>query len=391
MTTTTGHAIVVGAGIGGLAAAVGLRRVGWDVTVLERAAELGEVGAGMSQAPNAMRALAELGVADEARAVGVPTGSTGNLRRPDGRYLQRARPGDPLALLGFHRADLHRVLLDAVPADRVRTGAEVTDVRQDDAGVTVVAGGTEHRGDLVVGADGIRSAVRGRLWPDARPPRYLGRTAWLGVVDVAGLPGDLTGSVTLGQGRMFLIHPVARHRAYWALLTTEPAPGVRYDDERGAALAHVGGWHEPVPDLVRATSAGAVLRTDIHELPPLTTYVRGRAVLLGDAAHAMSPDRGQGAGHSLEDAVVLAHALATAGTVEAALARYDAERRPRDQATARGARRDGAMTASRAGQAVTTAMIRLMPAALWRKGVEPDGNPTWRWQPPRLPVVPRTS
>jgi 2-polyprenyl-6-methoxyphenol hydroxylase-like FAD-dependent oxidoreductase len=382
----TGHAIVVGGGIGGLATAVALRRTGWRATVLERASELGEVGAGMSQAPNALRALAELGVEAEARAVGVPTYSAGNLRRPDGRYLQRARPGDPTPLLAFHRADLHRVLLDAVPAGWLHTDAEVTDVRQHSDGVTVTAAGAEHHADLVIGADGIRSAVRACLWPDAKPPRYLGRTAWLGIADVTGLAGDLTGSVTMGQGDLFLIHPVSRGRAYWALLTTSHAPGVRYDDEKAAALDLVDGWHEPVPDLVRATPSDAVIRTDIRELPSLSTYVRARAVLLGDAAHAMSPDRGQGAGHTLEDAVVLAHALATAPTVDTALARYDAERRPRDQATARGARIDGTMTSSPLGQRAMSAMIRLVPAALWRKGLAPDGNPTWRWAPPRLPV-----
>ncbi|MFC4630915.1 FAD-dependent monooxygenase [Promicromonospora alba] len=382
----TGHAIVVGGGIGGLATAVALRRIGWRATVLERAPELGEVGAGMSQAPNALRALAELGVEAEARAVGVPTCSASNLRRSDGRYLQRARPGDPTPLLAFHRADLHRVLLGAVPADWLHTDAEVTDVRQDDGGVTVVAGGAQHRADLVVGADGIHSAVRTVLWPDAEPPRHLGRTAWLGVTDVAGLPGDLTGSVTMGNGDLLLIHPVSRGRAYWALLTSQPTAGVRYDDEKAAALDRVGDWHQPVPDLIRATPEAAVIRTDIRELPPLRTYVRGRAVLLGDAAHAMSPDRGQGAGHTLEDAVVLAHTLATEPTIDVALARYDAERRPRDQATARGARSDGARTASSAGQRLLMAMVRLMPAAVWRKGLAPDGNPTWRWQPPELPV-----
>lgn len=385
---TNGHAIVVGGGIGGLAAAVALHRIGWHATVLERAPELGEVGAGMSQAPNALRALAELGVEAQARAVGVPTYSTSNLRRPDGRYLQRAEPGDTTPLLGFHRADLHGVLRDAVPAGWVRTGATVTDVRPDGDDMVVTAGGADHRADLVIGADGIHSAVRTRLWPEARPPRYVGRTAWLGVTDVKGVPGDLTGSVTMGGGVLFLIHPVARGRAYWALLTSEPTAGVRYDDERAAALERVADWHDPVPQLVRATPERAVIRTDIRELPRLSTYVRGRTALLGDAAHAMTPDRGQGAGHTLEDAVVLAHALSAETTVEAALARYDAERRPRDQATARGARIDGAMTSSRLGQPVMAAMVRLMPAAVWRKGVAPDGNPTWRWAPPRLPAVP---
>ncbi|MGP4102551.1 FAD-dependent monooxygenase [Nonomuraea sp. KM90] len=127
----TGRAIVVGGGIGGLAAAVALHRIGWQAVVLEWAAELREIGAGMSQAPNAMRALAELGVGEQTRAAGVPTYSAGNLRLSDGRYLQRARPGDPTPLLAFHRADLHRVLLEAVPAGWVRAGTEVTGIQHD--------------------------------------------------------------------------------------------------------------------------------------------------------------------------------------------------------------------------------------------------------------------
>jgi 2-polyprenyl-6-methoxyphenol hydroxylase-like FAD-dependent oxidoreductase len=106
--------------------------------------------------------------------------------------------------------------------------------------------------------------------------------------------------------------------------------------------------------------------------------------LLGDAAHAMSPDRGQGAGQSIEDAVVLAAALADQPAIETALRRYDAERRPRTQATVRGARTDGRRTTSPAAHRWMTTMVRLMPAALWRKGLAPDGNATWRWRPPRI-------
>jgi 2-polyprenyl-6-methoxyphenol hydroxylase-like FAD-dependent oxidoreductase len=120
-----------------------------------------------------------------------------------------------------------------------------------------------------------------------------------------------------------------------------------------------------------------VIHIDIHDLD-LPTYVNGRVALLGDAAHAMSPDRGQGAGQSIEDAAVL----------DAALRRYDTERRPRTQATARGARKDGDRITSRAAHRAMVTMIRLMPASLWRKGIAPDGNPTWRWQPPSLSAPP---
>ena len=364
----TGHALVIGAGIGGLAAALALHRIGWQATVLERAPELGEIGAGMSQAPNALRALDELGVGDQARALGLPTMATLNLRLPDGRHLKRAHPGDPVTLLGFHRADLHGLLLNAVPAGWVRTGREVTDVRQGDF-------------DLVVAADGIRSTARRMLWPEAPPPRYLGRTAWLGVAEVPDQPG----SITMGPRGYFLIHPIARGRAYWAYVTRAAEPGTRHPDEKAAVTRLVGDWHDPIPALIDATPAEAVIHIDINDLDPLPTYVKGNVALLGDAAHAMSPDRGQGAGQSIEDAVVLAAALAQAPGVEDALRRYDIERRPRSQAVARGARADGRLNTSPLLHGAITATIRLMPAALWRRSTAPDSNAMWRWQPPRLP------
>ncbi|MEV0235061.1 FAD-dependent monooxygenase [Nonomuraea sp. NPDC050786] len=379
----TRQAIVVGAGIGGLATALALHRIGWQATVLERAAELGEIGAGMSQAPNALRALAELGVGERARAAGVPTDASANLRTPDGRYLQRARPGDPRPLFAFHRADLHGVLLEALPAGWVRTNAEVTAVRQDATSGTVICDGTELNADLVVAADGIGSTMRRQLWPQAPAPRFLGRTAWLGVAEMPGLPG----SVTLGPGGYVLIHPLSRGRAYWAYVTTARAPGIRYDDEKAEVARRIGSWHDPIPALVEATPAGAVIHIDIHHVDPLPTYVRGRVVLLGDAAHAMSPDRGQGAGQSIEDAVVLAAALAGEPTIEDALRRYDAERRPRTQATARGAGKDGQRLTSQVAHRAIVTMLRMVPAALWRKGIAADGNATWRWQPPRLPAT----
>jgi 2-polyprenyl-6-methoxyphenol hydroxylase-like FAD-dependent oxidoreductase len=154
--------------------------------------------------------------------------------------------------------------------------------------------------------------------------------------------------------------------------------------ESAEAASRTRDWHDPIPALIEATPAEAVIHVDIRDLDPMPSYRNGRVVLLGDAAHAMSPDRGQGAGQSIEDAVVLAAELAGQPTLDAALHRYDTERRPRTQATARGARADGRRTTSRTAHRALTTMIRLTPAALWRKGIAPDSNPTWRWQPPHL-------
>ena len=169
-------AVVIGAGIGGLTAAVALQRVGWTVTVLERAPVIAEVGAGLTLWPNAMKALGVLGLEEQVTAHAVPAISRGNLRAPSGRWLRHSRPDD-VGVLALHRADLHGVLLDQVAT--VQTGSDVVAVR-DDGGVTYRSDGAEHEltADLVVGADGIQSITRTKLWAGHPGPAYLGRTVW---------------------------------------------------------------------------------------------------------------------------------------------------------------------------------------------------------------------
>ncbi|GAA3012428.1 FAD-dependent monooxygenase [Streptosporangium longisporum] len=380
----TGNAVVVGGGIGGLAAAIGLRRIGWTATVLERSCELGEIGAGMSQSPNALRALAELGVADAARAAGVPFPGIFNLRVPSGGHIARALPGTTGPLLGFHRADLHRVLLDAVPAGWVRTGAQVSAVRQDGDEVVVGWGAEELRADLAVAADGVHSTVRRLLWPEARDPRFWGNTVWRGIAHADGVDA----AMTLGRGRYFLAMPVGRGRVYWALGARADRPGVRYDDELAEVRRRVQGWHDPIPRLLEATAPEAVLHHDITDLDPLSGYVRGRVVLLGDAAHAMHPDMAQGAAQSLEDAVVLAAALAESGDdIPAALARYDERRRPRTQTIVRQARAKGlgSTSGNAVGYHLRTTALRLVPSSRWPALAAKALAPVWDWTPPPLP------
>lgn len=344
----TRSALVAGAGIGGLAAAIGLRRAGWDVTVLERAAELREVGAGWSFAPNALRAADLLGIGDGLRAVSVPTEAGATLRTPSGRYLMRFEPGRDTRLLANHRADLHRVLVERAGA--VRTNAEVTGVEQSGTQVTVTLANSERvRSDILVGADGIHSGVRRSVWPGAPTPVFQRILCWRGVT-APGSVWPTAGFQTWGPGARFGAHPLTRERVFWFLTVRQHEPGTRYDDGLAEVRRRTEGWHAPIPALIEATEA--LLCHDIYDLDPLESYVDGRVALLGDAAHAMTPFLAQGACQALEDAAVLAE-------LDGDLQRYDRARRPRSQRVQRMARNDPRISLSSKAYPVMAGLTRL--------------------------------
>ncbi|MGD6749950.1 FAD-dependent monooxygenase [Streptomyces sp. BH105] len=346
------RAVVVGGGIGGLAAAIGLRRVGWEVTVVERAAELDDAGAGISLAANGLRALDGLGVGEAVRAAsrGQYTGGT---RTPDGRWLARMdgaalekAVGTPI--MGIPRATLHRLLREALPAGVLLVGREAGPVRRSGCGtVHVECGGEGIEADLVVAADGVGSKVRADLFPAHPGPVHSGSAVLRALTEQ---PLDLRTDfeLTWGHGAEFGHIAFPDGRAEWHAVLNLPA-GTRFDDPLREMRRRFRTWHGPVPALLDATNPDAVLHHDVNELrTPLPSYAVGRIALLGDAAHAMTPNLGQGACQALEDAVTLAAALGSESTVEAALTRYDAERRPRSQAVAHAARQAG-----RLGQQLT--------------------------------------
>jgi len=357
-------AIVIGGGIAGLASALALTRRGWQVEVFERAPEFTEIGAGLSLWPNALRALDALGVGAVARSRAVLQGPLG-VRDTAGRWLSRTDTADLERRFGLtamiHRADLLAVLRAAVPGSVLRPGTPVREVRADG---TVSHSGGESRADLVVGADGLNSATRQSVWPGTPAPRYVGYTSWRMVcppVPVTEL------SEWWGRGERFGYAPLADGRVY--VYATANAP----EGAGGGGLPELrrrfGGWPHPIPALLDAADPGSVLHHDLYELPPLETYTSGRVVLAGDAAHAMTPNLGQGACQALEDAVVLGNVMAGSD----GRAAYDRQRRPRTQMIAHRSRQIGtvAQWASPAAVTLRNTALRLMPASSFARSVAP--------------------
>lgn len=335
---TSKNAVVAGAGIGGLAAAVALRRRGWHVTVLERARTLEPVGAGLGLAPNALHALDAIGLGAGVRRLSAVQGR-GGLRRPDGRWLVRtdlgalaARFGDPQ--LVALRADLVGLLTDALPDGALRTGVTVAGLDAGDPGepgpkTRVRTSVGELDADLVVAADGIGSLVRAVLFPDHPGPEYSGFTAWRFVAPAGGA-GPVEPAETWGRGTVFGTIPLAGGQVYCYASAAGP-PGVRHDDEAAELKRRFGGWHDPIPGLIGSASSAQVLHDDVYWIArPLPAYHRGRVAVLGDAAHAMTPHLGQGACQAIEDAVVLA---SVADPVDG-LAAYTSARMPRTRMVA---------------------------------------------------------
>ncbi|MEU7428317.1 FAD-dependent monooxygenase [Streptomyces sp. NPDC040750] len=374
-------AIVVGGGIGGLAAAVALTRRGWRVKVLERAAGFGEVGAGLSLWPNGLRALDALGMGDQVREQALVEARAG-IRDANGRWLARTDIRELTTRFGplvmIHRARLFDILRAALPAGVMCGGTEVTRIALPGRCVEVEHQGGVARADLLVAADGIGSFVRRSLWPAAPAPRYAGYTAWRLVVDTGRRPP--AGGESWGRGERVGIAPLADGRTYLYCVADAPEGQRNPGGELTVLRRRFGHWHEPIPSLLAAADEDAVMRHDIYALPPLSHFVTGRAALLGDAAHAMTPNLGQGANQALEDAVTLAALLDTRPEVESALAAYDEQRRPRTRMIARRSRRIGAVAQwhSPAATALRDLMLRMTPGSATLNAL----TPVLDWQPP---------
>ncbi len=364
----TRSAIVVGAGIGGLTAAAALRRAGIEVTLCERAPQLRAAGFGLAVQSNAMNALRtlDLGI-DEAllRAGGKVT--TFSFRTARGALLRRidvgpidARLGAPSVVLA--RKDLHDILVDSAGRGlSVLTGAEAVRFEQDADGVTLhLADGRRVQADILIGADGVNSVIRAQLH-GLRDPRPGNFVCWLALAQAAPAlmsPGE---SIHFwGRDLRFGLHDCGHGGVYWWATTSAAGPlAANWPHGRDDLLRRLRDWHPDIRQIVTATDESAILTVPALDRDPLPRWGHGRVTLLGDAAHPMLPSLGQGANSAIEDAVVLAHAVARHHDPAQALAAYERLRLPRTTQLVDGSRRLARIEES-TSRVVLTARSRLI-------------------------------
>ncbi len=328
--------LIIGAGIAGLTAAIALSRQGHPVRVFERHAEVRPLGAGLILWSNAITALRHIGLEPEVQQIGQPL-STLAITGTDGRVLGRTDAARLSSTAGaqtiaVHRADLISALLSHLPEECLQTGKAFASCTRDGSGVVAhFKDGSSETGDVLIGADGLHSRVRDSLH-GFEAPRYSGYTAWRGISprpDVALANPDAS-TETWGRGARFGWVPLTNDRVYWFAVKNAPEGESAAEDSDRAELEQLfGKWHDPIPQTIAATPDSAILRHDIYDRDPRSSWGHGPITLSGDAAHPMTPNTGQGAAQAIEDAVVLASCLSTYQTVDAALRSYEKTRIPR--------------------------------------------------------------
>jgi 2-polyprenyl-6-methoxyphenol hydroxylase-like FAD-dependent oxidoreductase len=342
--------VLVGGGIGGLFAANALIAQGLRVSIYEQAPVLGEVGAGVFLTPNSVRQLERVGLGPAVEKRGARVGSGSRYFRHDGTLIAPVQVTDSSgwnATFGMHRADIIEILANALPPDIIRTGHRCVGFEQKgETARLAFENGAVVETDLVIGADGIHSALRPHVFPPSRPV-FSGSVAYRGVLARERVPDWPTNvwMMWLGKGKHFLTFPV---RAGTLINFVGFVPA---DDEMKESWSASGEpdmlrrefaeWDPRIESLLQQVQT--TFRSALYDREPLPTWTKGRLTLLGDAAHPMLPHLGQGANQSIEDGMALATILARVDrrTAPAALLAYERLRRERVAQVQRGARENG--------------------------------------------------
>lgn len=341
----SGKVAIVGAGLGGLTAALALHRFGIPVTVFERAPKLAEIGAGITISPNPAKVLYALGLEQEVDKIGTIVPTQGVLHWRTGEVLARNERGDaPRQKFGapyyqMHRADLHDVLVEAMlkrAPGSIQLDKNLVDIEHNnEGGVTLAfADKTREKFDAVIGADGIRSRVRAVLFGEQKP-RFTGRVAWRGLVDANKVDWEppVSSAMLIGPGKGIGYYPVRNGELYNYLAICRSdewaVEGWNERSEVSEVLREFDGWYSPIRQVIEQTEPDQCYKWGLFDRPPVERWTIERVTLLGDAAHPMLPYMGQGAAMAIEDGMVMGRALAASDTFEEAFARYEKARHER--------------------------------------------------------------
>ena len=343
--------------MGGLTTALAMQKLGFQVKVYEQAPALGEVGAGLTISPNATRALEFVGLGPfMAEAADKPSAGALVHYRTGDVLTSTKRDGSFKDTYGaeyyqIHRADLHDALVAAVrahDADAILLNHAFDSLEQDGGSVTAhFSNGTTATSDILIGADGSRSAVRGAII-DTVQPKFTGQAAFRGMVPAEAVAPYMTianSSTTMGPGHIFtryyLRHEKLVNVVGIAKTDAWKEEGWSIPATRQEFLAEYEGWNENVIGIINAIPEDKLYKWALFDRDPIPEWTVGRTTLLGDAAHPMLPFLGMGAAMALEDGVVLARCLEVAGTIEEAFARYEAARKERTTGVLLDSRKQG--------------------------------------------------
>ncbi len=369
--------LIIGGGIGGLCMALALHQRGIACRVFESAKEVRAVGAGIILAPNGMNVLARLGLADEVRAHGVELNSL-MLTDAQGRALMATPQRHELMrnfgypMLGLLRAELYGLLLRHLPEGVLHPGKTLLKFEENaDHVLAHFEDGTQATGRLLIGAEGIHSVVRRQLFPNIAA-RYSGQTSYRGVANFSLVESNAPLARESWGAKMRLgIVAVSSAQTYW-YATIPSAAGVK-DATKAMAKQHLLTWAQefarPGAEVIEATPEDRFIRTDMYDLPPLPSWHVGRVALLGDAAHATTPNLGQGGNQAIEDAYVIASAISKHADPAVAFAEYERIRKPKAEMIVARSRQLGGLVhlAQPWQRSLRNALLRRVPRAVGQK------------------------
>lgn len=355
-----------------MSTALALNKLGIQCEVYEKAEELNEVGAGIWMQPNALKVLDWLGLGGSVRESGslldqidITNAHLVPFKKTAKEVVQDEKGNKIVAI---HRAKLQKLLFEALPKGTVNLGCEFASYESKENNVKVSVGNKEILTDLLIGADGINSKVRENTFPNSSQ-RYSGQTCWRGISDIS-LPKEYQNSGIEGWGKKirFGFSQISENQVYWFAVVKATQNGIDNTDTIKSELEkRYHSFHPLVLEIISNTASEKILRNDITDLNRLDSWHKNKVILIGDAAHATTPNMGQGAGQGIEDAFSLTNILAQNMDIEPSLALFESSRRAKVDYIVNNSWRFGQMAHSIIGQMILKAIVKLTPAKVMKQ------------------------